>query len=220
MKAKTMTGICVVLTAMAIGAPSVWAARKKVVPETPLTQAGQKLQERYTDMLTELQAEISEAVPTVHAQKESAYSEAREGEKTAEVELKAAQERLGKVATAQALVAHAKGKWIGGADKGIAEAKEMLKKATTEAERNATQEELVKWQKNREDGIKALKERQEALDKAKIEEPKLIKQLESAKKELANAKSEAMKAANGLGMNAFLVSSKFDAKLAKCRIMA
>ena len=220
MKAKTMTGICVALMAMAIGASSVWAAKKKGAPETPLTEAGQKLQERYTDMLTELQAEISKAVPTVHEQKKSAYSKAREAEKTGEVELKAAQERLGKVATAQALVAHAKGKWIGGADKGIAEAKEMLKKATTEAERNAAKKELAKWQENREAGIKALKERQEALDKAKLEEPKLITQLESAKKKLANAKAEAMKAANELGMNAFLASSKLDAKLAKYQIMA
>jgi hypothetical protein len=38
---------------------------------------------------------------------------------------------LGTIATAQALVDHAKGKWIGGADKGIAEAQAKLKQATT-----------------------------------------------------------------------------------------
>ena len=220
MKAKTTAGICVALLTMAIGAPSVWAVRKKAAPETPLAEAGQRLQERYTDMLMELQAEITKTAPTVQVQKKSAYSKALEAEKTAEAELKAAQERLSKVATAQALVNHAKGKWIGGADKGIAEAQARLKNATTQAERNAAQEELVKWQKNREDGIKALKERQEALDKAKLEEPKLIKQLESAKKTLANAKAEAMKAANDLDMNAFLASSQLDAKLAKYQIMA
>ncbi len=54
----------------------------------------------------------------------------------------------------KALVGHAKGKWIGGADKGIAAAQAKLKKATTDAEREAAQEELAKWQKNREDGVR------------------------------------------------------------------
>jgi len=195
-----------------------WARSAK--QEIPLTSAGERLYKQYSDMLTALQADIKKALPKVDEQKKSAYSKALEAEKTAEVELKAAQDRLGKVATAQALVAHAKGKWIGGAEKGIAETQAKLKKATTQAERNAVQEELVKWQKNREDGIRALKERQEALDKAKLEEPKLIKQLESAKKKLADAKAEAMNAANELGMNAFLAGSRLDAKLAKCQIMA
>jgi len=220
MKAKTMTSICGALIAMAIGTSGVWAARAKAASERPITEAGQKLLERYTGMLTELQAEISKAVPAVHERKKAAYSKAREAEKAAEAEVKAAQQRLGKVATAQALVAHAKGKWIGGAEKGIAESQAKLKNATTEAERNAAQEELVKWQKNREDGIKALKERQVALDKAKLQEPELIKQLESAKKNLVNGKAEAMKAANELGMNAILASSKLDARLAKYQIMA
>ena len=71
MRAKTRTGICVALIAMAIGASSVWAAKKKVAVETPLTESGQKLQERYTGMLTELQAEISKAVPAVDEQKKA-----------------------------------------------------------------------------------------------------------------------------------------------------
>ena len=54
MRTKPMTGICVALIAMVIGSPSVWAAKKKAAPETPLTEAGQKLQERYAGMLTEL----------------------------------------------------------------------------------------------------------------------------------------------------------------------
>jgi len=218
MKAKTMTGICGALIAMAIGATSVWAAKEDAA-ETPLTEAGQRLLEHYTGMLTELQAEISKAVPAVDEQKKAACLKALQAEKAAEAELNVAQKNGGKVRQAQALVAHAKGKWIGGADKGIAKAKEMLKKAITETERNAAKKELAKWQENREAGIKALKERQEALDKAKLEEPKLIKQLESAKKKLANAKAEAMKAANEFGMNAFLASSKLDAKLAKYQIM-
>jgi len=219
MKAKMMTGIYVTLIAMMIGASSVWAAPKKPGAETPLTQTGQKLLERYTSMLTELRAGISRAVPTVHPQKKAAYLKALQAEKLAKAELEAAQKSLGKVATAQALVAHAKGKWIGGAERGIAQAQAKLKKATTEAEREAAKKELAKWRANREDGIKALKERQEALEKAKLEQPKLIRQFESAKKKLADAKAEAMKATNALGVNAFLASNRLDAKLAKYQII-
>jgi len=210
-----MTGICGALIALAIGTSSVWAARKKVAVETPLTEAGQKLLERYAGMLTGLQAEIAKAVRAVDERKKAAYLKAREAEKTAEAEVKAAQQRLGKIATAQALVNHAKGKWIGGAEKGIAEAKAKLKKATTEAERNAARKELVKWQKNREDGVNALKERQEAFDKAKREEPRLVRELEAAKKALARAQAGMMKAVKGLNLESFLSSDKLDAKLAK-----
>ena len=215
MRTKTMTGICVALIAMAIGTSSVWAAKEKATPETPLTEAGQKLLDRYSGMLTELQAEISKAVPAVDEQKKAAYSKVREAEKAAEVELKAAQERLGKVATAQALVDHAKGKWIGGAEKGIAEAQAKLKNATTEAERDAAQKELVKWQENREDGIKALKERQEVLDQGKREEPRLIQELEAAQEALARAQANTLKAIRALHLESFLSSDKLDAQLAK-----
>ncbi len=111
MRAKTITCICGALIALAIGTTSVWAARKKAAPQTPLTEAGQKLLERYTGMLTGLRAEISKAAPAVNEQKKAAYLKARAAEKAAEAEVKAAQQRLGKVATAQALVNHAKGKW-------------------------------------------------------------------------------------------------------------
>jgi len=214
MKTKTMTVFCLALITMTIGASNAWAAKEAAL-ETPLTVAGQKLLERYTSMLTELQAEISKALPTVDQQKEAAYLKAREAEKAAEAEVKAAQERLGKVATAQALVDHAKGKWIGGAEKGIAEAEAKLENATTEAERNAAQEELVKWQKNREDGIKALKERQEALDQARREEPKLIKELEAAEEALTQAKARTMQAINAFNLQSFLSSDKLDDQLAK-----
>ena len=193
---------------------------RRAKEEIPLTFAAEQLYKQYSDIFTALQAEIEKALPKVDEQQKAAYLKAREAEKAAEAELNVAQKNVGKVGQAQALVAHAKGKWIGGADKGIAKAKEMLKKATTETERNAAKKELAKWQENREAGTKALKERQEALDKAKLEEPKLIKQLESAKKKLANAKAEAMKAANQLGMNAFFASGKLDAKLAKYQIIA
>ena len=219
MRAKTITGICGVLIAAAIATPSAWAGSKKAAPETPLTEGGQKLEARYAEQLKALQAEISKALPAVDEQKRAAYLKACEAEKAAEAEVKAAEMRLGKVTTAQALVNHAKGKWIGGAEKGIAKTKEMLKNATTDAEREAAQKELAKWEANKQDGLKALEERQKAFDKVKGDEPRLVRELEAAKKTLALAQAGMMKAVRGLNLGSFLGSDTLDAQLAKSVVL-
>jgi hypothetical protein len=210
-----MTRICGGLILAAVAASSAWAARKKPAPETPLTEAGQALEARYSEQLKALKAEISKALPAVDEQKKAAYLEAREAEKAAKAARDAAHKNLGKLNTAKALVGHAKGKWIGGAERGIAKAKEMLKKATTDAEREAAQKELAKWQQNKQDGLKALKERQEALAEAKRQEPRWIKELEAAKQARAQAKADAMAAFKGLGLDSCLASDKLDGRLAK-----
>jgi hypothetical protein len=198
----------VALIAMVIGASSVWAAQQPA-PEAELNAAGQILAERYAGMLTELKAEISEAVPTVEEQKKSAYLKAREAETAAYAEVKAAQQLLDKAQTAEALVDHA-WEWIGGAEKNIAMAREKLEQATTETEYHAAQQELIRWQQNRDAGIRALKQRQEALPKAKREEPKLVRELEAAQEALAQ-----MQAIHALDLESFLSSDKLDAQLAK-----
>jgi len=144
---------------------------------------------------------------------------AREGEKVAAAPLKAAQQAFGAIKRGHGLVAHAKGKWIGGADRGIAAAKAKLAKATTDAEREAAQKELAKWQKNREDGVAALKERQAALDKALREKPKLEKNLKDAENGLAQAKAQTLKTIKDMGLTALLSSNSLDAKLAKCVVL-
>jgi len=214
MGTKAINGICVAFVAVVIAASSARAAKKEA-PQAPLSEAGQELQQRYAGMFTELKADIVRALPAVDEQRKAAYLQAREAEKAAELRLKAAQQSRGKVGAAEGLVNHAKGKWIGGADKGIAEAQEKLKNAKTEAERDAAREELAKWQKNREDGLKALEERQEALDKARLEEPALIKELDDAQKAYDLARANTLKAIRELNLTAFLASGKLDGELAK-----
>jgi len=210
-----MTAISGALIAAVIATPNVWAAGKKAAPATPLTEAGQKLEAHYAGQLKALQAELTKAVPVVDENRKAAYLKAREAEKAAEAEVNAAKKRLGKVHTAHALVNHAKGKWIGGAERGIAGAQAKLKEATTDAEREAAKQELAKWRKNKEDGLQALKERQAMLDKAKQEEPKWIQGLEAAKEALAQAQANTLKAIDEMNLGAFLASDKLDAKLAK-----
>ncbi len=212
MKTKMMTGICVAVIAMTTGTSSVWAAEKK---EAPLSAAGQKLLKRYTDMLADLKEEISNALPAVDEQKKAAYLKAREDENVARAKMYAAQQRLDNVQTAKALVDHAWDKWIGDAEKNIAIARAKLDAATSEAEHNAAQKELVGWQQHRDAGTKALEERQEALAKAKRDEPRFIHELEAAQEALAQRQ-----AIHALDLEPILSSDKLDAQLAKYVVLS
>ena len=80
MRAKTMAGICGVLIAAAIATPSAWAARKKAAPQTPLTEAGQKLEARYSGQLEELRAEVVKALPKTDEQRQAAFLKAYQEE--------------------------------------------------------------------------------------------------------------------------------------------
>ena len=61
------------------------------------------------------------------------FRAAREAVKKAKADVRAAQQPLDKIEGAEALVGHAKGKWLGGAAKGIAEAEAELKAAADAA---------------------------------------------------------------------------------------
>ena len=116
-------------------------------------------------------------------------------------------------------MAHAKGKWIGGADKGIAAAKEQLKHATTDTERQMAENELAKWTKNREDGVEALKQRQAAWEKAELDRPRVEQELKAAETRLVEAKSRGMATVQSLGLISLLSDDQLDAKLAKYSIL-
>ena len=210
------------LAVMAIGASDVRAANAKPVAEAPLTEAGQKLLGKYSDQLKALQAELAKDLPKIDEQQRSALQNAREAVKVAEAEANKAQQPENSIQTAKALVDHAKGKWIGDAEKNIAKAETALKKATTEAEREAAQKELAKWRTNKEEGIKALKERQQALDKLKNDESRIVQATHAAQAALAQAQSNELMAAKALlaKADAFLSGDKLDAKLVKCAVLA
>ncbi len=206
----------ILLVAHAIGTAGAWAAEgAETEPQAELAAADPGDEAHYADQLEALRAEITKALPALKQRRQAAYLKAHEAERSAKAEIEAAQQRLGEVNTAEALVAHAKGKWIGGADKGIAQAKAQLKEATTAADRKAAQEELVKWEENREAGIQALEERQEVLDEAERERPKFERELKEAQEALARAKAQTMAAIKALGLESFLSRDRLDAKLAK-----
>ena len=186
MNAKKTFGIGCLLAATMIGLSQGSAAGKGQKPElaTKLTVAGEKLQRRYADMLAALQAEISQALPAVDEQKKTAYLKAREAEKAAEAEANTKQATLNANRGAAGLLAHRQG-WIGRAGKGVAEAKEKLKQAEAMKGDNkeavkAAKEALAKIQENYDTAASELKKSQAAVDKAKLEEPKLLRALQAA----------------------------------------
>ena len=63
MRTNSMTVILGALIALAMGTSSVWSAGQEAVPQTPLTQAGLKLETRYTDQLKGLRTELAAKVP-------------------------------------------------------------------------------------------------------------------------------------------------------------
>ena len=210
------------LAVMAFGTSKVSAAKAKPAAETPLAGSGQKLLGKYSDQLKALQAEITKALPVVAEQKKAALQKARVALTKAEADANSTQEPLAKVKGAQGLVEHAKGKWIGGAEKGIAQAQAALKKATTDAQREAAKKDLAKWEANKQDGLKALQERQAALDKAKADAAKSGQANQSAQAALAKARTDEQSAAKALlaELEPFLSSDKLDAKLVKCAVLA
>ncbi len=184
--------------------------------------AGSELEQEYTEQLDALRTEIKEALPNIDARQQADFAKAVDAVKAAEAEAQAARQALDKIQSAKALVDHAKGKWIGGAEKGISLANEALRKATTEAEREAAKKDLSKWQANKEDGLKALKERQEAWDKAKAAEPELTQTNQAAQAALDRAKASELAASKALLslLEPCLASDKLDPKLAKAAVLA
>lgn len=215
------TRILSVGVSLIFGAGFVSAKPKPQQPAEALTAAGEKLQTQYEDSLKALRAEISESLPPVNEWQKKAVQDAREAVKKAQADADAAAKDFGQINTGKALIDHAKGKWIGGAEKGIAAAEVALKQAKTSAERDAAKKDLAKWQANKEDGLKALKERQAAYDQAKREEPKLRKASDAAQAALAKAQAAELAATKTLlgELDSFLGSDKLDAKLAKCAVL-
>lgn len=206
------------LLAVLAGNSPVTAQKKPKPPE--LSEQGRKLEARYQKELDALRSELTRLAPKVGAKQKQAFLSARQAEEQAAAALVAAQKELGKLGTARALVGHAKGKWIGGADRGIKKAQSMLEKARTDADRDKARAELDKWQKNRAEGVKALAERQAALEQAEKDHPAREKAVAKAEAAVARSKANAARALQRLGLAAKLSRKTLDARLAKFVVMS
>ncbi len=210
MKANFTPRPLILLAAMALGISHGWSIS---------SDSERRLGAQYEKQLKELKQDLEKSFARVDARGKADYLAARKAETEAEGRLTQAQQRVGKLGAAQGLVAHAKGKWIGGAEKGIAGAKAKLKEAKTADERKAAEEELAKWEKNKEEGLAALEERQAALDEAMKDKPAAEKALKEAQEALAAAKERTMEALEDLGLEKLLTSDAYDGALARFVVM-
>lgn len=212
----------IIFAVAALGTSCIHAAPAKPAPEAPLTDAGKQLVAKYAEQLKALQAEVNRDLPKIDEQKKVTLQQARESLKKAEAAAELAKQSQSKVAGAAGLVEHAKGKWIGGAEKGIAAAQAALKKATTDAEREAARKDLAKWEANKVDGLKALAERQAALEKAKSEAATGDQANKAAQAALTKAHADEKSASSAFlaQIAPFLSSEKMDAKLVKATVLA
>lgn len=183
--------------------------------ESTLSAKGQELEKRYAAMLSELRAEIVEALPAVSEEKKAAYTEALAAEKAAKAAVGKAKGYFSQLKQAEYLVGHANWKWIAGAEKGIAAAKKQLEQAKTDADREKAKAVLAKWQKNLADGQQALKERTAKFDALKAQEAAKKKALADAEQAHAQARAEIDRAIDAMGIGPFLASDELDGRLAK-----
>lgn len=222
MKYATSSLACGIGLGLSLSMGTISAIAAPPAPPASLSAQGQQLQAQYEAMLNGLKAGLSKALPPVDDAAKAELLQARAAVAKATADARTAKDALGKVGTAKALVDHANGKWLGGAAKGIAAAEAALKKATTDAEREAANKDLAKWQADKEAGIKALAERQAALEAAKLEEPKLAAANQAAQDALAKAQAAELAAATASleAVEPFLASDKLDAKLVLTAVLA
>ncbi|MFM2171660.1 MAG: hypothetical protein RI957_1889, partial [Verrucomicrobiota bacterium] len=222
MKIPHLTRIAVCGLALSSGMfVSTLPAKPAPAQSVALSQQGESLKRKYTAMLEELKQQTIKVLPVLDERKVNALKKAGEDTHKAMADVEAAQKNASAVGQAKALVDHAKGKWIGGAEKGIAAAKDALAKAKDADARSAAEKELAKWEANKQDGLKALAERQALLDQALKTDVANKKAFDEANAALIKAKAAEAQAAKVLmdQMAPVLASDKFDASLVKCVVL-
>ncbi|MDA0933764.1 MAG: hypothetical protein O3C51_09940 [Planctomycetota bacterium] len=198
-----------------VATAGILAAPPALRAQDALDRTGEKFAARYEARLGSLEAKIRRGLPRISDAKRQAYLEARQAEFDADAAIEVAKKRLGEIGTAEALVGHAKGKWIGGADKGIAAARKKIAEAKDAATREAAEKELAHWEQNRRDGEQALAERQANLDALVGDRPALEKAVAEAEAKRDAARVETLEALDRLGVGALLASDRLDAELAE-----
>jgi hypothetical protein len=196
--------------------PDVWP------PKDEKRFTGRRMKSAYASDLKSLKEEISRALPKVGGKALAELESAGKAITEASAKAEAAQMDFGQIGAAKGLIDHAKGKWIGGANKDIAAAEAALKNAKTSADRKDAEKKLADARKNLADGEAALKERTALYEKAMANEPALKRAHEQAQAALAQAQAREADAAKDLlrSLNSFLSSDALDGKLAKACVLA
>ncbi len=228
MKLKTKTGICVMtLLAIAVGSVNAKPKDKAQVQEVQLTDVGNKLVQKYSDMLTALKAELVQSIPSVDAAKKTAFVNAIEAERSASDEVKARLEAYNE--TSKVAELHSRQNTLRKSEDWSAEATKAFEQATAaynttkndvnEKALQAAQERLTKAQASSSSAAVEVKNAQDAVDKAKPEAQRFEDALKAAQSAHTEAKSQVQTALNAVGMD-MLKIDKLDSKLVKFEVLS
>lgn len=198
------------------------SAAGKAEPAPPLTAPGKLLEAHYADLLAGLRAEITNALPVVAEAKKAALLKVCEAAKAAQSEAATASAAANQTKEIKGKIDYWQKYWIGDADKKITQAQADLKIATTDAAREAAQNEIAKWQTNKIEGEKEIKKAQADLEKAKVNEPALAAANQSAQAALVRARTDELNAAKDIlaDVEPCLSSDTLDPKLVKAAVLA
>ncbi|MEM6507316.1 MAG: hypothetical protein AAF711_17900, partial [Planctomycetota bacterium] len=202
-----LAGRIAVLAVLLLSVAVPALAKKKQAPAL-LTEQGEALKAEYARQMETLKQQLTAALPRITSSAEQAYVESLAAESKAKADLKAAKDQLGKIGSAKGLIGHATGHWIPKADRGIKAGQQQLAKATTQAERDAANAEIKKWQDNRKAGEDALAERKANYEKLKKQEPQFKQQVAQAESALANAQARVERSMQALGLDRTLQSDR------------
>lgn len=148
------------------------------------------LADHWAGMQKQLIDEIGGLLPLTNKGAAAGFSDSIAAYQAAREASAEARRLAGELARYRGLVRHARNKWIGGAEKNIAEANQRLSEANTAAETEAAEKELLKWQENKEQGVRALEERQAALEEAGRLHPARVEALAEAERVFQRAEAE------------------------------
>lgn len=198
-----MNKLLIAICAVWIGSTGLWASSEG------------SLRTVYTRMMEDLESDLMRQIPLISEVSKFAYQDASKNESAAGERLQAEEARMAEIKSAKGLVDHANNHWIKKAEGGIAKAKADMEKAENSEARAKAKQELANWEKNKEDGLAALKERTAKWEALKQDESAIQRAVGKAKADLEAAKQEVVQAIHGLGINGFLANDQFDASLAR-----
>ena len=225
------TGLCglVLLSGVATAAKIKPRQTRDRAPEAiiELTAAGTKLEAGYAAMLNLLREEIKKELPVIDGSKQAALIEALKAEaapakdlagkekslricRGREGGLQTLREKL-KIAPSRLAEARAKLEWALALPDGQEDKTSIVE---------SCQQDVATRQADLEKLPGEVEKANQALEKARMEEPELQKQVAAAMRADEQAKANSRKALDALGVGDLLASDKLDGKLARVVILA
>lgn len=169
-------GLLAILVLRLTDAQIAKGAKPNPATQAQLSQTGKELAAQYTETLEALKtlkAEIKKDLPAVEEEKLAALRKARSEVEALQEKANAANKSAGGARGIQAKIDNWKKFRVEGTALQIKKAKAELNAATTDAQREAANKEIAKWEKSKADYEKLIRDAEAELERANADEPAL-----------------------------------------------